>query len=378
MIFYIKISNSFNTIISTLFDNNIYNLSHLSPNERLTILILFMIILKTLLILFNYVKYDTFDIILLILSSVLLLIFVQQKQLFNKPSKGFGIIQKLLGDFMIEGILSERQKNRLRFVELSDFNILSKIFFQQIQLNCDKRETYVIDINTGSEQSVLHNNNNNNKRLVHNLHDLQIQQYINNLKTFNIITVAQNTVTLSCIRPSDLIIFITKCNYFNRYIMIPITVDYGTDVGHFSGIVFDKIEFKVYYIDPNGCTNLFVNKKNKSIIESEKLVDKLLLLYISDINKLLIKSGKNTYQYIIRTIWNSQMVGMNYLFENSVIGSGYCVICTIFMMHYLAKSKVDVTEMVKIVGMLSEYEIKKIINNYSCKVIQYFPDNKFI
>lgn len=188
--------------------------------------------------------------------------------------------------------------------------------------------------------------------------------YFTNMDTFNIITVFETNIALDCMKCENLVYFLSKCPYFDKYIIIPIVIDLKKNIGHFSALIFDKKELKVYYFDPNGCTNLY----DKSQINSEILIEKLLESYIKDINIV----GKTAYKFICRSVWNPYKIGMNYAEKNSIIGAGHCVVCILFMTHYLIETKCTLEMMMHDISTLYYNEIITIINNYSCWIVKRY------
>ena len=190
---------------------------------------------------------------------------------------------------------------------------------------------------------------------------------------------------LNCLDVQSLFLFLIENNAkCEKYVFIPVV--FGSEVnevGHFAMLIFDNVKHEVYFADPNGKTNFFDNilivhsKKNKTddwmvqyyndmYINCEELIEKLFSYYISEFN---VATGM-TYKFMPRLTWNRWAHGLNKSLENSLIGSGHCVITATLIMNYLHTTNADVKSFFESIGKLSQNELIELINAYSSGMYQ--------
>jgi hypothetical protein len=277
-------------------------------------------------------------------------------------SEGFIIIKEILGYVMEEDISNKEIQKRLRRIKASDFDIISRKFLKQqpfLFVNNMKYSIYTIDIIT--EQAIKYIDI-----------DININKDIGNFDS-SIDFINKGQLIFNCLSPRSFFDYsLEESNINNRYILIPVALNMeNKKSGHFSGLIFDREEYKVYFIDPNGITTYF--NKPFNTYDSEFLLEKILILYIKEINDLCYNYDIKPYTFVPRKIWNKYQFVINKSYDNSVIESGNCVICTILMMHFLVETNISVDKMIELFNTMSNDEIIQIINGYLCGINKVLP-----
>lgn len=286
------------------------------------------------------------------------------------PSQAFNDLTTKLNGFMETGICDDQIHKKLRTLKFNIYEKLLNFLTNQIAINSINPIYSLYKIDTISETSSYH---------------IDISGEIGNMY-YTTIQADDRHIFLNCLNIESLLIFLVENsvkNKNNRYIFIPVV--FGSEVnevGHFSSLVFDIKENKVYFCDPNGFTNFFDNIHiihsnrnnnywamqfyNNMYINSEKLIEKLITCYINDLNE---KFGTE-YKFISRMEWNPTKYSFNRSFNNSVIGNGHCVITTTIIINYLKNTDCNVNELYQKIGSLKNEEVLEIINSYSVGIAQ--------
>jgi hypothetical protein len=174
-------------------------------------------------------------------------------------------------------------------------------------------------------------------------------------------------------------------NNNKRYVFIPLIFNSEiNESGHFTFLIFDVLNNKVYMMDPNGESSYFDDviilhaKKNKTfkdvelemmseymIINSEQLVEKLINIYVKKLNV----DFNLTYEFVQRTKWNPLNLVLNKHLDNSNIPGGNCVIISTILMYYLINKQSELIEPYKLLSEISSEQMTQIING--CSVGMY-------
>jgi len=190
---------------------------------------------------------------------------------------------------------------------------------------------------------------------------------------------------LNCLNIESLFSFLTEnCEKTERYVFIPVGLRSEVhSIGHFSVLIFDIINKMVYFADPNGKTSFFDNtivkhsEKNKTdswaslyyddmYINSEVLTDKLFACYINNFNN----STGSKYKFIPRSTWNSKQYCLNKDMDESLIGSGHCVITGTLIINYLHVTNFDIETVFHIISQIPKDNLTELINSYSAGIYQ--------
>jgi hypothetical protein len=142
-----------------------------------------------------------------------------------------------------------------------------------------------------------------------------------------------------------------------QYLIVPLIMSTELlDISHQTSLVIDLIYQKVYLADPNGKSEFFNKIYNKDV--SNK-IDLLLQSYFMQFNQLGFD-----YEFIPSKKWNPEKICINKAFNQSIIGSGHCVITSIMLGHYLLTTQDYITNIYNLFSELSDDEILYIINSY--------------
>jgi len=186
-------------------------------------------------------------------------------------------------------------------------------------------------------------------------------------------------IMLHTLSQNTLILFLSEHqSRLKRYLFLPVV--FGHEIhqtGHCASLVFDMIEHKVYFVDPNGTTRYFdhllidlfahFNKGIKDVfidemaIDTEELVEILFKMYIVDLNLKF----DTKFEFVPRKIWNMSEYEVNRSPSNSVIGDGHCVATTILINHILHASQENISDVIKALGTIPVEANVELINNYS-------------
>jgi hypothetical protein len=207
-------------------------------------------------------------------------------------------------------------------------------------------------------------------------HDYESEITINSDHRYIYFTIlsAKSTFDYICNNPKNF-----------KYIFIPIRLYSNIDdIAHQAIIVFDVHNSKVYFADPNGKTTMFDNilylyaKSNcdndyniykcfdDMYINSEKLIEDLMKLYIEQINIF----SNTKFKFVERNIWNTKASSLNHDYGSTMIGSGHCVILTILIANYLSNTQCDISKIYEIFENLQDEQIIQIINSYSTGIYE--------
>lgn len=164
----------------------------------------------------------------------------------------------------------------------------------------------------------------------------------------------------------------------NRYFFVPVL--FSTEnrkSGHIVCLIIDIIQKHFYLYDPNGKSTFFNNIFSEFIgvdtydlyMYNDELIDILIQGYVNEFNKKLDLN----YKFVSSKIWNPYYKIFNTTFdENSLIGSGHCVITTILFLHYLMLTNLDVQNAFNILISLNNEERAFIISSYSCWLYEIY------
>jgi hypothetical protein len=172
-------------------------------------------------------------------------------------------------------------------------------------------------------------------------------------------------IYFTIISPMSILDYINEnYNLNSRYIFIPVRLEpiFGKK-GHRSQIIFDIDNYQVYFADPNGRTEKFDNMGCKN---SEKSIELIMEYYIEQINVL----SKNKFHFVKRKKWNPKSSSLNYNYDNTIIGSGHCVIITLLIANYLSNTQSDISKLFKIFENLNDEHNIHIINSYSSSIYE--------
>lgn len=203
---------------------------------------------------------------------------------------------------------------------------------------------------------------------------------------------------LNCLSIESLLVFLTENtfvgdqNKINQHIFIPVVFSSEVNtVGHYAVLIFDIIKKTVYFADPNGSTSFFNNilyviakqqselithnvdnignankinycdAFNDMYIDTELLLEKMFEFHINEFNKL---TG-STYEFIKRKQWNPFGYTVNKSYNDTLIGSGHCVVLGVMVANYCHIKKCNPIEIYELLSKLSKLEIIELINSYS-------------
>lgn len=171
---------------------------------------------------------------------------------------------------------------------------------------------------------------------------------------------------------------ITMCEYLlsnnsNKYYFIPVSFcppfsNDKNESGHYTCLIIDNYESKVYFFDPNGWTNYF----NDNYYETQKylrLVEKLFEKYLEDLSDFVgIK-----YDFVSTFQWNPRNLNLNKKFTGSQVDNGgNCVGFTILFAHYAyLEKKLPLRTCLENLANLEDSQKIQLINDYSVGLTRF-------
>ncbi len=178
----------------------------------------------------------------------------------------------------------------------------------------------------------------------------------------------------------DLIIDIpainTMCEYLqlnnsNKYTFIPVSFcpPFTNDKnisGHYTCLIIDNQENRVYFFDPNGWTSYFNDfdfDNNFYDIEIyQRYLEKIFEKYFDDLSEY---SGIK-YNFVSAYQWNFRNLYLNKRFSGSQIDNGgNCVALTILFFHYLFLTKLSPKNALEKLSQLEDKYMIQLVNDYS-------------
>lgn len=180
----------------------------------------------------------------------------------------------------------------------------------------------------------------------------------------------------------------------SKYIFLPIIFNSeNKKSSHLTSLIIDKVSQKFYLYDPNGKSSYFndifakiIKKENiysdiysdifsdiYSDIYSDfnfdgnELIDILIQGYVNDIREKI----NIQYEYVSSKIWNPMNNVINRSFnDNTIIGSGHCVVTTFLFLHCLCLTNDNIKETFWQLSNLNTEELLYLINSYSYWIYQ--------
>lgn len=225
-------------------------------------------------------------------------------------------------------------------------------------------------------------------------HHIDISANIKNM-FYTTIQADDKFLFLNCLNLESLLLFlIENSNETTIYISIPVI--FGSEVhtiGHFCILTFNIVTMEVFFIDPNGKSTYFdnifhaISKKNNHIddpwikqytysdemyINSEKLVENMIELYIADLNTAF----GTKYKFVKRAQWNVKGYAINKNFDASLIKSGHCVCIGTLIANYLHITKESPSNIFDKLSKMETSEIIELINSYSCGIYELLQNTR--
>ncbi len=223
-------------------------------------------------------------------------------------------------------------------------------------------------------------------------HHLDIDKYNYDAdQYYNTIQCDDQNIFLHILSVDSMLEYIED-NCHKKYLYFPVV--FGSEVhkfGHFSVIIFDIAERKVYMVDPNGRSSFFDNMLIKYIektgnkelegvmlnslynnlhIDGVNLVNKLIEQYVHEFNFM----SSINFRFIPSSDWNKNNLVINRTFPKScVINSGNCVMMTTLLIHltHLFQDK-EIKEIYHTIAEMPDEELIHLINGYSVGVYNLF------
>lgn len=273
-----------------------------------------------------------------------------------------------LSSFMEHEICNERTLKKLKQLNGKHFEKLLNILCNQRSIGSFRPYYSIYKINIQDEQFS---------------HHIDIDSELDEREFHTTIQSELNYLLLHTLSIESLVEYLTNnLSEGKKYVFIPLSFSSEYDEYlHMSCLIFDIINNKVYLYDPNGRSTYFNDividafiKNNKMkkeeldkelmrelYIETSDLVDKLMEGYLNEINKVF----NVKYTFISSRTWNKYNRVINKSFNNSVIGSGHCVITTIMLLHYLSLTEDELKIVFENITKLNDEELIYIINCYS-------------
>lgn len=273
-------------------------------------------------------------------------------------------LYKHIGGMMECGFCDDKMHHKIATPSFDTYENILNIFANQIKIT-ECTPTYsMYRVNVFSEKEEHHI-------------DMKSK---NNNEFHTAIQADDDYLFLNCLSTESTCLYLS-INNNKRYVFIPLIFNSEINKsGHFTFLIFDVFNNKVYMMDPNGESSYFDNvmilhaKKNKTfsdaelemmsihmIINSERLVEKLINIYIKKLNI----DFDLTYEFVSRTKWNPSNLVLNKHLDNSGIPGGNCVIISTILMYYLINKQSELIEPYKLLSEISSEQMIQIINGCS-------------
>jgi hypothetical protein len=274
------------------------------------------------------------------------------------------IIQPLI-PYMETGICSKTLHNKISRCKYSILEHITNFLFNQQSLANDidpYYSSYSIDIFSQSSNSQT--------QVQANFQTCYEEKYDKDAWPICFMKNNKN-ILLNVISPN------TMCEYLlynnsNKYCFIPVSFcpPFSNDKnksGHYTCLIIDNFESKVYFFDPNGWTSYF----NDNYYETQKylrLVEKLFEKYLEDLSDFTgIK-----YNLVSTFQWNPINLYLNKKFTGSQVDNGgNCVGFTILFAHYVYLTKLPLRTCLENLANLEDSQKIQLINDYSVGLIRF-------
>jgi hypothetical protein len=270
-------------------------------------------------------------------------------------------LYKHIGGMMECGFCDDKMHHKIATSSFDTYENILNMFAGQVKINMcvPTYSMYRINIFSQNEEHYIDMESKNN-----NIFHTAIQ-------------ADDDYLFLNCLSTETTCIYLSMNTNNKRYVFVPLIFNSEiNESGHFTFLIFDVLNNKVYIMDPNGESSFFNDvmilhaKKNKTfkdtelemmsahmIINSEQLIN----IYIKKLN---IDFGL-TYEFISRTIWNPLNLVLNKHLDNSGIPGGNCVIISTILMYYLINKQSELIEPYKLLSEISSEQMIQIINGCS-------------
>lgn len=276
------------------------------------------------------------------------------------------IIQPLI-PYMETGICSKTLHNKISRCKYSILEHITNFLFNQQSLPNDIKpyySSYSIDIFTQSS--------NFQTQTQVNFQTCYEEKYDKDAWPICFMKNNKN-ILLNIISPNTMCKYLLTNNY-NKYCFIPILFcpPFSNDKnvpGHYTCLIIDNYESKVYFFDPNGWTSYF--NDNVNYYETQKylrLVEKLFEKYFEDLSDFTgIK-----YDFVSTFQWNPRNLNLNKRLAGSQVDNGgNCVGFTILFAHYLYLTKLPLRTCLENLANLEDSQKIQLINDYSVGLTRF-------
>ena len=272
------------------------------------------------------------------------------------------VYSKLLS-FLEKGIADKKSIDNIKKIDTSEMEFIRYVLLDQIKIKenvCYSNYTInltdkSIKCNSDSESNITH---------------IDIQNY-NSMLIVNIMEI------------TNLLQYVTENKLANKkYVFLPIIFSNNNEIKypfHYSALIINLFNNKIYLFDPNGKNTYFNNffvdyyvnysdenyedklkNSSKYKIDTQYFMELFFKQYFDDFNKI----SNIKFQFVKCSLWNENNVSLNRKFQNSFIGTGHCVITTHLFGHYLITSQDDIDYVIKLFGDINDHDLLNLINEY--------------
>jgi hypothetical protein len=236
------------------------------------------------------------------------------------------------------GEITDKQLNKIKRLKCSQLDAVVSMMNNQSVISQKSRALYKLDIPTNKFELISYIEND----LGDTYHTL--------------LNITDTLILFQTLSPACLVDYYDKTTS-NIIILL---FSYGCEAKntyHQAALIINKLNYKVYLIDPNGHPEYFNDILDFNIVPKIELLFKN---YFAELVQLGLK-----LEYVPVTEWNPYNIGLNKKFKITNIGSGHCVVLTLVLCHIITSQQLEPMEAYQLLGKLDDGELLMVISCYT-------------